>query len=79
MLHGLSGYYVPGGGGGVPVNDAVLPRYSAIGRVGGCGCRGVGQSGEQYKTMTAGHVAFAGAGGILIGMLFMHIWKERKA
>jgi len=72
------GYYVSEAprpvGGGVPQNDAVLPRYRSVG---GCGCGGA--EGDQYRTMTAGHVAFAAAAGILGGMTFMWIWKERTA
>jgi hypothetical protein len=29
--------------------------------------------------MTAGHVALAGAAGILAGMTFMWVWQEQKA
>jgi len=47
-------------------NDAVLPRYSRI-----------GATGDQYRTMTVGHVALAGAGGILLGLSLMWLWKGR--
>jgi hypothetical protein len=48
-------------------NDAVLPRYSRL-----------GAAGDQYRTMTAGHVALAGSGGILLGLALMWLWKVRK-
>jgi hypothetical protein len=54
-------------GQSVLLNDAVLPRYARL-----------GAAGDQYRTMTVGHVAFAGAGGILAGLALMWIWKVRK-
>jgi hypothetical protein len=55
------------------------PMRAGPKRVGvGGGCRGCGQAADKYRTMTAGHVALAGAAGILAGMSFMWVWHERK-
>jgi len=57
--------------------NETLPRYTAV----GCAaCAGpLGQAAEdQYKTMTAGHVALAAAGGILLGMAMTYAWMVGK-
>lgn len=54
-------------GQSVLLNDAVLPRYHAV-----------GAEGDQYRTMTVGHVALAGAGGIIVGLTMMWLWKGRR-
>jgi hypothetical protein len=50
-------------GRSVWLNDAVLPRYAPV-----------GAEGDQYRTMTTGHVALAGAGGLLLGLFMMWAW-----
>jgi len=43
------------------------------------GCSSCGEAADdRYRTMTAGHVALAGAGGIALGMLFMAIWQKSR-
>jgi len=50
-----------------------LPQYAPV---------SVGQStnyeGDKYYTMTAGHVAMAGAGGLVAGVVFSWIWWSGK-
>lgn len=48
----------------VPWNDAVLPRYVPVGATAG--------------EATYGHVAGAGAGGIILGLGFAWLWFGRK-
>jgi hypothetical protein len=55
------------GYGSVVWNDAVLPRYAPI-----------GAAGDEYRTMTSGHVALAASGGILLGMSIMWLWYGSK-
>ncbi len=62
----------------VPVNQNVLPRYAPLS--GGCGCgspvgRTLGQTAtDAYKETSWGHVMFAAAGGIALGVLFGRSW-----
>jgi hypothetical protein len=55
-------------GATVRLNDAVLPHYAPV-----------GAEGDVYRTMTTGHVALAAAGGLLLGLLCMWVWKARVA
>lgn len=61
--------------GRVPANQAVLPRYAPIDGL-GCPCAGpVGQTAtDSYRETTWGHVMFAAAGGIVVGLLFGRAW-----
>ncbi len=51
----------------VPSNAAVLPRYVPIGAA----------EGDQYLQTTWGHVAGAGAAGILLGLGFGYMWLSK--
>ncbi len=48
--------------------------------ISGCAaCQGLGvDPADSYYTMTVGHVALAGAGGILLGMLLTWLYCERR-
>jgi hypothetical protein len=47
-----------------------LPRYVQLGTD--------APTTDQYNTMTVGHVALAGAGGIVLGMIFAWIYCENR-
>jgi len=51
----------------VPTNAAVLPRYTPIGVA----------EGDQYLQTTYGHVAGAGAAGIMLGLGLGWLWFGR--
>lgn len=66
--------------GTVGVNQDVLPRYAPVNPLSGCGCQGSAPVGQaDYRETTWGHVMFAGAGGIALGVLFgLAWWKGAK-
>lgn len=57
-------------------SEQMLRYYRERRGTSGCGCGDA--TTDQYLTMTAGHVALAGAGGIALGMLFMYIWQAQR-
>lgn len=59
------------GGGGVPYNDAVLPRYMPIGQ-------DEGYEGDKYRQYTVGEVAFGIVGGMAMGALFHYLWMLNR-
>lgn len=68
---GWQGGHVPGWG--------VNPRRAGPPRLAVEGCSACGEAADdQYRTMTAGHVALAAAGGIAVGMVMMAVWYKSK-
>lgn len=72
-------------GWGVNTDKAGSPIVGAGALGGGCGCGGTQSTlpryrplplgadvGDNYRTMTTGHVALAAAGGILVGAIFVY-------